>query len=138
MDPRVKTPVSDLQKQYDFSLQCYEESIHCKEIVNDIKGLRVKLKEKIKNVSSTEAEHLISLDKAVGLLENPQAGTGEPGFSRLGSSFASLLNLLQGTDQPPTEQAVAAIGETQKKFQQLKAKWNDLENHIAAEVRVVK
>ena len=103
MDPRVKTSVADLEKQFDLSFQCYEGRIHCKEIVNDIKNLRVKLKEKFKNESPTEAD-----------------------FSRLGSSFGSLLNLLQGADQPPTDQAVAAVKETQKKFEQLRAKWNEL------------
>ena len=128
MDPRVKTTVGDLQKQHDLSFQCYEGKMQCKDAITNIKAVRKELLSKMKNASATEAENLTLLEKAIGLLENSSAGTREPDFSRLNNSFATLLDLLQDSDRPPTEQAVAAIAETQKQFQQLMTKWNTLKD----------
>jgi hypothetical protein len=126
MDPRVKTLFADLQEQHDLSCQCYEGRKQCKEIISDIEANRKQLKSKIKNASSTEAENLTSLEKEAGLLENSLAENREPGFSKLNNTFANILDILQNTDLPPTEQATSALVETQEQLQQLIAKWNTL------------
>ncbi len=47
-------------------------------------------------------------------------------FNKLGRSFGSLMNLVQQSDRPLTDQAIAAITETQKQFEQLKSRWDSL------------
>jgi hypothetical protein len=131
MDPRVKTSFADLQKQHYLSYQCYEDRKQCKEIISDIEANRKQLKSKIKNASSTEAENLTSLEKEAGLLENSLAENREPGFSKLNNTFAKILDILQNTDLPPTEQATSALVETQEQLQQLIAKWNTLKAKVA-------
>jgi hypothetical protein len=131
MDPRVKTSFPDLQKQHDLSYQCYEGIKQCKEIISDIDAIRKQLQSKIENASSTEAERLASLKKEAGLLENLLAGVREPGFSKLNKTFANILDILQNTDLPPTEQAASALVETQEQLQQLIAKWNTLKAKVA-------
>jgi hypothetical protein len=130
MDPRVKTSFADLQKQYDLSFQCYEGRKKCNEIISYIEANRKQLKSKIENASSTESEKLASLKKEAGLLENLLAGAKEPGFSKLNNTFANILDILQNTDLPPTEQAASALVETQGQLQQLIAKWNTLKAKI--------
>ncbi len=124
MDPRVQIAVTDLQKQHDLSLQCYEGKIKCKNILGDIKAFRLLMQSKMKNDTSTAAGHPIALEKEAGQLENGTAGGKEPSFSKLNSSFATLFNLLQDSDRPPTDQEVSAFTETQKQLKQLIVKWN--------------
>jgi hypothetical protein len=131
MDPRVKTSFADLQKQHDLSYQCYEGRKQCKEIISDIEANRKQLKSKIKDASSTEVENMGSLEKEAGLLENSLAGAREPGFSKLKNTFANILDILQNTDLPPTEQAASALVETQEQLRQLIAKWNTLKAKVA-------
>jgi hypothetical protein len=102
MDPRVKIPDAGLQRQHDLSLQCYEGRMKCREIINDIKTDESQPKPKMADPTLAD------------------------GFSRLNNTFGNLLNLLQESDRPPTDQAVAAIADTQKQFEQLMAKWNSL------------
>ena len=130
MDPRVKTSFADLQIQHDLSFQCYEGKKRCKEIISDIEANRKLLQSKIENASSTESEKLASLKKEAGLLENLLAGASEPGLSKLNNTFANILDILQNTDLPPTEQATSALVETQEQMQQLIAKWNTLKAKV--------
>ena len=130
MDPRVKTSFADLQKQHDLSYQCYEGVKQCKEIISDIKANRKELRSKIKNASSIEAENISSLEKEAELLENSLTGGREPGFSRLNNTFANILDILQRTDLPPTQQAASDMVETQEQLQKLIAKWNTLKAKI--------
>jgi photosystem II stability/assembly factor-like uncharacterized protein len=132
MDPRVKTSFADLQKQHDLSYQCYEDRKQCKEIISDIEANRKQLQLKIENTSSTEVEKLASLKKEAGLFENSLAETMEPGFSKLNKTFANILDILQNTDLPPTEQAASALVETQEQLLQLVAKWNTLKAKVAS------
>jgi hypothetical protein len=131
MDPRVKTSFADLQKQHDLSYQCYEGVKQCKEIISDIKANRKELRSKIKNASSTEAENIALLEKEAGLLENSLVESSEPGFRKLKNTFANILDILQSTDLPPTEQAASAVVETQEQLRKSIAKWNTLKAKVA-------
>ena len=59
-------------------------------------------------------------------LENTPQGSQAPSFGRLNSNFATLQNILQETEMPPTIQTVKAVVETQKQFNDLLRKWNEL------------
>jgi photosystem II stability/assembly factor-like uncharacterized protein len=131
MDPRVKTSFADLQKQHDLSYLCYEGIMQCKEILSDIKANRKELRSKIKNASSTEAENIALLEKEAGLLENSLVESSEPGFRKLKNTFANILDILQSTDLPPTEQAASAVVETQEQLRKSIAKWNTLKAKVA-------
>jgi hypothetical protein len=126
MDPRVKTSVADLQKQHDLSLQCYEGRKECMKILEDIRLYRLMLRSQMTNPPVTVADELNKKDKAAKELENTPQGSNEPSFSRLNNAFASIFNILQDSDRPPTTQAIAALAETQKQFSELKKKWMDL------------
>jgi hypothetical protein len=47
-------------------------------------------------------------------------------FNRLRNNFGSLLNTLQDSDQPPTDQVVAAVAEAKKQLELLLQKWETL------------
>ncbi|HYM93628.1 MAG TPA: hypothetical protein VET23_05770, partial [Chitinophagaceae bacterium] len=128
MDPRVKTSTADLQKQLDLSLLCYENRKNCTEILKEIHAFRSKLQSQLTNASLAIAEKLSPLEKQAAELENAPPGSQAISFGRLNNSFASLFNLLQGSDMPPTNQAIASITELKKQFELLVRKWAQLKS----------
>jgi len=128
MDPRVKTSLVDLQKQHDLSMQCYEGRKECMQALKDIAAFRNMLKGQMTNPSPTVADKLNKLDEQAKQLENTAQGSEELSFGRLNNSFASIFNVLQDSDMPPTMQTVSAVAEAQRQLQLLRAKWNELKN----------
>ena len=128
MDPRVKTSIAGLQQQYSLSMQCYDASKKCQEILKDIKAYRSKLQSSLTNASADAANKLNSLDKEAAALENTQRGSNEPSFGRLNGIFSSLMGLLQESDTAPTSQAVQAFNDAKKQFDGLKKKWAELKS----------
>lgn len=117
MDPRVTTTTNDLQIQHDLSKQCYDGKIKSTLILNEIKAYRKQLQAKIKVTKSSTLAKLKALDAESQELESTN-------FSKIESSFATLLTFLEETDRPPTSQAMGAVAETQKQLQEAITKWN--------------
>jgi transcriptional regulator with XRE-family HTH domain len=128
MDPRVKTSMADLQKQHGLSLQCYEGRKGCMNILKEIKAYRSMLQSQLTNAEHRVAERLGLLERQAGQLENTPQGSQEPSFGRLNNSFASIINLLQGNDMPPTAQTIASVAELKKQFDALVIKWTELKS----------
>jgi photosystem II stability/assembly factor-like uncharacterized protein len=126
MDPRVKTSIKDLQMQHDLSFQCYEGRKECMKILEEIRQYRLMLRGQMTNPPATLADELNKKDKQARELENTPQGSNEPSFGRLNNAFASIFGVLQDSDRPPTSQAITALAEAQKQFQQLVIKWNEL------------
>jgi hypothetical protein len=121
MDPRVKTSPTGLQQQHDLSFECYKGRKECMEILNDIRLFRSNIKSQI-----TNADELNKKDKAARELEATPQGSTEPSFGRLNSGFASVFNVLQDSDMPPTTQMINAVKELNQQMIVLKKKWEDL------------
>ena len=116
MDPRVKTIAKNIQLQYDLSYQCYVARKECMKILDEIRIYRARF----------AGDQNTPAIKEVTLIENSPQGSTEPSFSRLNNSFASLFNVLQDSDMPPTTQMIANIKEAMKAFNELKMKWEKL------------
>ena len=56
------------------------------------------------------------------------AGGKEIGLTRLSSTFASLMNVLQQSDNAPSSHVMAAVVETNKQLERLTAQWGSLKN----------
>jgi photosystem II stability/assembly factor-like uncharacterized protein len=126
IDSRVKTSTADLQKQHDLSVQCYEGRKKCMEILNEIRRSRQELKTKITNMDSVAAKSFRDLDFLLLSLETDRPGSSDPTFSRVGNTFASLMNILQDNDMPPTAQTISAVKEAQTQLSELLKKWNQV------------
>ena len=117
MDPRVKTSVKDLQTQHDFSLQAYNNRKQAVQIIDQI----LMLKEKTKDHATID-----SLNK----LQNGIRGSQETSFTQLNAAFASLHDLMQDSDMPPTTQMISAMKESTASFQNLLKKWNEMKKKL--------
>ena len=115
-DPRIKTLSKDLKLQYDLSVQCYNARKECMNILNEIRAYKAKL----------QGDQNTPAFKEINSLETTLPGANEPSFSRLNTSFASLFNVLQDSDTPPTAQVISAAKELQQQFILLKKKWEAL------------
>jgi photosystem II stability/assembly factor-like uncharacterized protein len=126
MDPRVKTPVASLQQQHDLSLQCYDGRKECMNILEEIRLYRSQLKAQLTNTTPVVADEQNKKDKIARELEATPQGSTEPSFGRSNTGFASVFNILQDSDTPPTTQMINAVKELNRQMINLKKKWNDL------------
>ncbi len=126
MDPRVKTSLSDLQKQHDLSLICYEGRKQTIEILDEISKARSKVKKWMLSSKITELQSLKDFDAKLAALEGTASrrGGGDDSFNKLNNSFTAVFNVLEGSDMPPTTQAVNAVGVLQNSLKQMLEKWD--------------
>jgi photosystem II stability/assembly factor-like uncharacterized protein len=130
-DPRVKTSRQELQNQYDLSLTCYNGRKACLEYLAQVRSFRVFLQSQLTSAELSVAEKLGPLERQAALLENTTAGSNEPSFIRLSNSFATVLSILQDSDEPPTNQVKKTVGELNQTLFLLKNKWEELKAAVS-------
>jgi hypothetical protein len=135
MDPRVKTGLPGLTQQFTLSLEAYRGMEETYALAMEAKKLRSKISEAINRVGRGPlAQSLAALDKSIVAIAGEARGDGGGGaidvrdanFTRLNGGFASLMEMLQGADLPPTMPMINAAVETQKALAKLKANWTQL------------
>ncbi len=126
MDPRVRTSMTELQKQHNLSVQCYEGKIRCISMLQDVGNFRSHLKSLIKTATADQIKKLHKLDKEAAQLEVNTTGGKDTGLGRLSGLFASLMGVLQESDSPPTSQVMAAVAETNTQLERLMLQWVSL------------
>jgi hypothetical protein len=126
MDPRVKTSMKDLQMQYDLSLQCYNGRKECMKIIEEIRFYRSQIKNQLTILSPSAIDELNKKDKEAASLESTPQGSQTESFTKVNGEFASIFNILQDSDTPPTTQTIAAFKEADAAFKELKKKWDAL------------
>ncbi len=117
MDPRVKTSVKDLQAQHDFSHQAYSNRKQVLQIIDQISILKEKAKDQ-------------AIIDSLNKLQNGIRGSQEASFTQLNGTFASLHDLLQNSDMPPTKQMMASMKEANINFQRLLQKWTEMKRKL--------
>jgi photosystem II stability/assembly factor-like uncharacterized protein len=140
MDPRLKTPPEGLKQQFALSMQCYEDMGQVHRTREEVRKLRVKLKEVREHAEQGPViESLDSLDKKAAALEGTGSGRRRPGsrradraaeptLSRLNGDLGSLLEVLEEADVTPTTQAVAAANQLQQALTLLMTRWRDIQS----------
>jgi photosystem II stability/assembly factor-like uncharacterized protein len=123
MDPRVKTSMGNLQKQHDLSMLCFEGR---KKITNTLKetgSIHNQIKELSAKATGAVATSLHDLDKKISNIENTNPNNKTGSFNQINSLFETLFNIFQGTDMPPTTQAVEAVNASEKNMKQVEENW---------------
>ena len=134
MDPRVKTSMADLQKQFDLSNRLYEQLLQLQPAVMDATQLREQLKAQAEKAKGTpEAAKIDALSQKVNAL----LGTGGrfrrgPQTESLNSIQGSLLMLLltaQEVDAAPTPAQMNAAPVLEKSAATALQRWKDLQTN---------
>jgi photosystem II stability/assembly factor-like uncharacterized protein len=126
MDPRVKTPVLELKKQYDLSDNCYQKFKLIKTEIGRLNNIHVQLKKISLNAGSQLAAEIKTMDDEVLKLESAGSDNKTDSFNSLKSSFMSLMNLMQESDMPVTAQVRLSLSQADTSFNQLKLKYDAL------------
>ncbi|MDE3253294.1 MAG: glycoside hydrolase, partial [Bacteroidota bacterium] len=136
MDPRVKTSMADLQKQYQLSMTCYQGIIKAREVMQEVNSAQTDLRQKLA-AGGDKQPKLEAINKEVekfaSVARGGRRGGGntEISFGGLSGAFSGLLGLLQESDMPPTTQTVTAVNQTEKSFANLVTEWNQVKAKLA-------
>ncbi len=141
MDPRIKTPLPDLRKQFDMQLGASHGMDESYEALEQVKSVREQLKElapKVQGKPKDKArmtEAISSLDKQCAEFEGatqrsffgvPPRGKLPENFSTLNQHFAAILGIADSADAAPTTQATAADLELYEQASALHKRWSGL------------
>ncbi|MGB7496806.1 MAG: hypothetical protein WBR14_05735 [Candidatus Acidiferrum sp.] len=122
MDPRVKTPIDDLRRQYEMETGAVQGMNDSYESLEQVKSVREQIKELSKGLRGNQklARKIEALDRQCRELEGrkqhsfygiPGSGKQPENFSTINQDFATMLAIADGADAAPTAQANAAYRE---------------------------
>jgi photosystem II stability/assembly factor-like uncharacterized protein len=136
IDPRVKTPAAGLQKQFDLSMQCYEDMLKAHEAAEQLRKLRGQLKDLAGKGSVADA--VARLDAKAAAFDAPAGkkanGASTPSMPRLAAELAGLLERLQEADATPKATVVAACTQARESLGKLLGQWEELKSRDVMEL----
>ncbi len=132
MDPRVKTSVADLQKQFDLSNRLYEQLLQVQPSVDEATKLRDQLKEqseKAKGTPQAAAVEALSqkLNELLGAGGRFRRGPQVETLNGVQGSLFMLLYTLQETDLPPTPAQTNAAPALEKSAAAVVQRWKQMQ-----------
>ncbi len=147
MDPRIKTSLEDLRRQYAMQLGASQGMDESYEALEQVMSVREQLKEiapKVEGKPQDKArltEEISALDKQCAELAGatqrsffgvPPSGKQPENFSTLNQHYSAILAVADSADAAPTSQAMAAELELNEQASELHKRWSGLcEREIA-------
>jgi len=140
MDPRVKTSIADLQKQFDLSQQVYQDLLALQAVIDKVTAARAELKTMREKATSADAA---KIDEASESLESLEGGGGRrrrgpqpENLTGVRTSLLELLDVFQSADVAPTTQAAAAAPKLHQSVTSLTGEWHEVETRQLAPLNV--
>jgi len=140
MDPRIKTPVNDLAKQYDMQMEAVAGMNKSFEALAQVRSVRAQLKERTaKAGKGALADAIAALDKQAAELEGaaqssffglPPGAKQPENFSSLNQHFGGTLAVADSADAAPTTQATAVYKELEEALEKLVARWTKIRQQV--------
>ena len=140
MDPRIKTPVDELRRQFDMETGAVQGMNQTYDELTQVKSVRDQLKELTRKTNGKLTDSLAVLDKKCAQLEGstqsaffglPPSGKQTENLSTLNQHFSTILTVADSADLAPTTQAVSTFRELQTSLAELSTEWNDtVRQHI--------
>jgi hypothetical protein len=136
MDPRIKTSLADLRKQFEMQSGSVEGMNASFEALAQVQSVRAQLKERAaKAGKGTAVDTIAALDKQAAELEGgtqsnffglPPSGKRPENFSTLNQHFGGILGVADSADAAPTTQATAVYKELEYALQTLLSQWTKM------------
>jgi photosystem II stability/assembly factor-like uncharacterized protein len=140
MDPRVKTPVADLQKQFDLSQQVYQDLLALQPVIEKATAARAQVKTMREKASGEDAAKIDDaskqLESLVGGGSRRRRSPQPENLTGVRSSLLEVLTVLQEVDAAPTAQATAAVPKLHASAAALLAQWGEVETKLLAPLKV--
>ncbi len=132
MDPRVKTPMADLQAQFDQAKGMYDDLLKATAALHEITILREQLKSRTDQAPVAQAEPSLSskLNTLAGAERGEGGGRGGPAgpptLTSMRAQIARLENEVEKADEAPTAAQLQATQSSMQSLDTLVAQWNQL------------
>jgi len=129
MDPRVKTSVSDLSRQFELSKQLYDYWLQLEPLNERINAFGVELTNlRARAGEGAVATQIDALNKKVQELTGTASRRpGAPPNLVVLARLQTLFNVIQDVDVAPTAQVAAAVMEIQRESNSLIERWRAIE-----------
>lgn len=124
MDPRVKTSIEDLKRQYDLSMACYEQKKLMAQGTAALNNLLRQINLLLPQVNDTMRLRLKDMAIRIEGLQTTPAGSKDESLDAISESAESLFNILQAADVTPTIQCATAVDRLRIRFEQFGMKWD--------------
>jgi photosystem II stability/assembly factor-like uncharacterized protein len=132
MDPRVKTPTADLQKQFELSWLMYQDLLRLQPIVDRAAAAADRLAEQLKTASGEDRQRLEALSKQIDELKGQEGrrrrGPHQNTLTGVRGSVMQLFTMLQETDQAPTTQVADQVPKVHQQAASIIREWTAFEN----------
>jgi photosystem II stability/assembly factor-like uncharacterized protein len=142
MDPRIKTSIDDLAKQWDMQLGAAWHMNQSFEALAKVRSLRAQLKERTgKAGKGALGDAIAATDKQLAELEGaaqssffglPPGAKQPENFSTLNQHFGNILSVADSADAAPTTQATAVYKELEEALAKLNSQWVKLRDQDIA------
>jgi photosystem II stability/assembly factor-like uncharacterized protein len=136
MDPRIKTPLADLEKQFETGIKISRAQAQIAQAQREVTQLRSQIRQRRAQASNNAAvaSALDALDRKAesvgGTAPTPVAPGNQPpppvestSLTYLGSRFAQIAFAVNTGDSAPTREATKALAEAQARRASTMAKW---------------
>jgi photosystem II stability/assembly factor-like uncharacterized protein len=131
MDPRVKTPLAGLQKQFDVSNQIYTQLLQVQPALDQATALREQLKVQKEKAAPANAARIDALNQKLNELlgegRRRRRGAAPETLSGAQSALFELLYTIQTVDLPPTPVQIEAVPPLLKSSQTLVERWKTMQ-----------
>jgi photosystem II stability/assembly factor-like uncharacterized protein len=134
MDPRIKTPATDLQQQFQVATEIShrqseisEAKRSVKQLLSQARQLRPQIQNNAALVSALDAL-VQKADNIGGTPRNPfapgnQPPKQQPDLASLSSKFAAIFSAVNSGDEAPTAEAMTAFASAQQNLSTVMVKW---------------
>ena len=141
MDPRVKTSMPDLQKQFDLSNQLYEDLMALQPVMEKAADAREKLKEMQKTATGAELEKLQATSKELAAIEGGggrrrRRGAQPENLTGVHDQLLQVFGMLQEVDVAPTMQAAAAVPKVDQSTKTVIQQWKQFQKESLAPLKL--
>ncbi len=141
MDPRIKTSMADLQKQFDLSNEMYEDLMALQPMVEKAAAARTHLKEMRAKATGADAAKLDAASKDLTALEGGGGGRRRRGpqpenLSGVQAQIMQLLGALQEVDEAPTTQVAAAVPKVHHSAKTVMQQWSEFQSKELAPLKI--
>lgn len=126
MDPRVTTPMKDLQMQFDMATGAWDAAARANVIQGEIAGVREQIKAARAKATGDEAKRLDALDEKLGGLVGEGGGRRRRFGGGLADSFGGVFGAVEGADVQPTITAQETYRDLRKQLEELEKAWADI------------
>jgi photosystem II stability/assembly factor-like uncharacterized protein len=137
MDPRVKTPMAEIEEQFNLSKSIYADTLRATAAIHEITVLREQLKAKSNQppVAATGDTLESKLNKIAGAGEGGRGGgggrggpAGPPTLNSLRVQLARIEHSIQSADMAPTSAQAEAYATLAKPLNDLLDQWSALKS----------